>query len=148
MEAKLFKKTKRLARMPIALFLWPALCCALASCSHGDGKHGVLSGDVTFDSQPLQSGTIRFAPTDGHSSPAEAPIANGKYAATVPVGESRVTISAPKVTGKRKTYNTPESPTVDIVTELLPAQYNTQSTLTLKVAAGSQQQNYDLNSGK
>jgi hypothetical protein len=143
MEAKLFKKTKRARRAPI---VWLAFCCALASCSRSDSKHGVVSGDVTLDVQPLQTGTIRFAPTDGHSSPAETPIANGKYAVTVPVGESRVSISAPKVTGKHKMYNTPESPTVDVVTELLPAQYNTQSTLTLKVAAGSQQQNYDLKS--
>jgi hypothetical protein len=145
MEAKLYKITKRTRRAPI---VWLTFCCAFASCSRGDGKHGVVSGDVTLDSQPLQAGTIRFAPTDGHSSPAEAPIANGKYSVTAPLGESRVTISAPKVTGKRKMYDTPKSPTVDTVTELLPAQYNTQSTLTLKVAAGTQQQNYDLKSGK
>jgi hypothetical protein len=146
MEAKLFKITNRIRHARIARIVLLAVCCAFASCSHGDSKHGIVSGDVTLDSQPLEAGTIRFAATDGHSSPAEAPITNGKYAATVPVGESRVTISASKVTGKRKTYNTPDSPTVDIVTELLPAQYNTQSTLTLKVTAGSQQQNYDLKS--
>jgi hypothetical protein len=64
----------------------------------------------------------------------------------VPVGEKKVSISAPKVTGKRKMYDTPDSPTVDVVEELLPPQYNRQSTLTLTVKPGKQEQTYDLKS--
>jgi hypothetical protein len=122
--------------------------CTLASCSQRDDKHGTVSGSVNLDGQPLPTGAIRFTPVDGHVSPTEGVISEGKFSVQTGIGDSRVTISAPKVTGKRKMYNTPDSPTVDIVVELLPAQYNTQSTLTLKVAAGSQQQNYDLKSGK
>jgi hypothetical protein len=124
------------------------IVCSLAGCSHDDGKHGTVSGMVTLDGQPLPAGSIHFTPADGHTSPAEGAIADGNYSVVTGVGESRVSISSSKVVGKRKMYNTPDSPTVDNVIELLPAQYNTQSTLTLKVVPGSQQQPYDLKSSK
>jgi hypothetical protein len=122
--------------------------CILAGCSHGDSNSGTVSGNVILDGQPLPSGSIRFTPEGGHVSPVEAAIAAGKFSATVPLGDCKVAISAQKVIGKRKMYETPDSPMVDITAESLPAQYNTQSTLTFKVVPGSQQQNYDLKSGK
>ena len=39
--------------------------------------------------------------------------------------------------GKRKAYDTPESPTVDIVEELIPARYNVNSELKVTVKKGS-----------
>ena len=112
-------------------------------------KHGTVEGRVTLDGQPLKTGIIRFVPADGQTASADAQITDGKFTAKVPVGEKKVSISAPKVVGQRKMYNTPESPTIDTIEELLPAQYNAQSTLTLTVTSGSQQPpTFDLKSGK
>ena len=120
---------------------------ALAGCANKT-NHGTVTGDVTLDGQPLKSGVIHFESADGKTATADATIADGKYNVEMPPGDKRISISAPKVTGKRKAYDTPDSPTVDIVQELLPARYNAQSDLTLTVTAGSQQKNYDLKSGK
>jgi hypothetical protein len=107
-----------------------------------------VKGDVTLDGQPLKSGVIRFAAADGRTASAEALIADGKYSADMPTGKKQILVSSPKVIGKRKAYETPDSPTVDIVQEVLPEKYNAKSELTLTVTAGSQQKNYDLKSSK
>ena len=134
----------------------PATCLALIVIAlvgcvlgcKGDSKHGTADGTVTLDGKPLKSGLIRFVPADGQTASADATITDGEFTATVPIGQKQVWISAPKVVGKRKAYATPDSPTVDIVEELLPPQYNTTSKITLDVTAGSQQPTYDLKSGK
>lgn len=99
-----------------------------------------------MNGQPLEKGLIRFDPMDGRTASAEAAIANGKFRVETPVGDKKVSISAAKVVGKRKMYNTPDSPTVDITEELLPAKYNSQSTLTLTVAPGNQSPTFELTS--
>jgi hypothetical protein len=118
-----------------------------AGCST-DSSHGTVSGTVTLDDGPLEKGLIRFVPADGQTATADATIENGVFTARVPVGEKRITISAPKVVGKRKVYETPDSPTVDVVQELLPERYNVRSELTFTVEAGNQEQDFALNSGK
>ena len=132
-----------LARDVIAL----GLACGLlgaAGCSPAD--RGTVSGEVTLDGRPLQEGVIRFVPADGKSQTASAAVVNGRFRAALAVGKKRVEISAPKVTGKRKVYDTPDSPTVDVVEELLPARYNVRSELTLTVEAGSQERRFELES--
>lgn len=118
-----------------------------AGCSR-DSKHGTVTGTVTLDGQPLTQGLIRFVPADGRTASADTAIENGSYSAQVPVGDKQIWISASKVVGKRKMYDTPDSPTVDVTQELLPARYNAQTTLTLKVEPGKQQKTFELTSGK
>ena len=120
---------------------------AAFGCASDSGK-GTLTGTVTLDGQPLQNGLIRFVPVDGQTATAEATITDGEFIAEVPLGEKRVSISAPKVVGKRKAYQTPDSPTVDIVEELLPARYNVQSVLTLTVTSGAQDAPFQLTSSR
>lgn len=48
----------------------------------------------------------------------------------------KVEIRSPKVIGTRKVYDTPDSPMIDITTELVPEKYNTKSTLTIDVDLG------------
>jgi hypothetical protein len=127
--------------------VWLVAVCSVSMAAHGcssDPSKGTVSGTVTLDGQPLQSGLIRFVPVDGQTPSAEATITDGEYSADVPVGEKRVSISAPKVVGKRPAYQTPDSPTIDIVEELLPKRYNVSSELTLNVTAGRQQAPFEL----
>lgn len=122
-----------------------AVIVAVVGCS-APADIGTVQGNVTLDGRPLEAGIVRFVPVDGQSPTADASVTDGQFAATVPVGEKRVEISAPKVTGQQKMYNTPDSPTVDIVKELLPARYNVNSELTLTVRDGSQEAVFDLHS--
>ena len=115
----------------------------LAGCSKSS-THGTVRGTVTFDDAPLPEGTVRFVPVDGGSQTASAMVSEGAFTATVPVGRMRVEFSAPKVVGQQKMYNTPDSPKVDVVAELLPPRYNVQSELTLDVQTGSQHAPFKL----
>jgi hypothetical protein len=129
------------------LFFLATSLMATVGCA-GDTKHGTVSGRVTLDSQPLTTGAIHFEPIDGQTATAAAVITDGQFTAKVPPGEKRVLISAPKVVGKQKMYETPDSPTVDITEEMLPKRYNSQSTLTCTVALGSQEETFELTSNK
>jgi hypothetical protein len=114
-----------------------------AGCGSSTGK-GTVEGTVTLDGQPLKSGLIRFVPVDGKSPTADTTITDGRYSAEVPFGPKRVEITAPKVTGKQKMYNAPNSPTYDIVEELLPVRYNVQSELTITVSERKQTKAFEL----
>lgn len=114
-----------------------------AGCS-GSDTEGKINGTVTLDGTPLKEGTVRFVPVDGKSQTASAPIKDGKFSAKVPLGEMRVELSAPLVTGKHKVYDDPNSPTVEDVAELLPDRYNTKSELKITVKKGSQDETFPL----
>ena len=115
----------------------------LGGCS-GSSTHGTIHGTVTLDDKPLEEGTVRFVPVDGNSQTAAAIVSQGEFTATVPVGLMRVEFSAPKVVGRQKMYDAPDSPVVDQVAELLPPHYNVQSKLEVDVQAGSQDSTFRL----
>jgi len=119
------------------------LSSALLGCSGASTAE--VRGEVSVDNAPLKKGHIRFVGTDGKAG--EGEVADGKYAVTgVPVGEVKVEITAPKVVGTRKMYDTPDSPTVEDIQELLPAKYNAKSELKMTVQSGSQEKKFDLQS--
>jgi hypothetical protein len=117
----------------------------LAGCSGGNTA-ATVQGEVTLDGRPLKQGLIRFVPLDGKTPTADTGISDGEFNATVPVGEMRVEITAPKVIGKHKMYDTPGSPVVEDVVELLPSRYNVRSELRMTVKRGSQEQRFELKS--
>jgi hypothetical protein len=117
----------------------------LAGCSGGNPL-GTVTGQVKLDGQPLRTGLIRFVPVDGKGQTADTGITEGKYTATVPVGEVVVEITAPLVVGKQKMYATADSPVVETVAELLPARYNVRSELRLTVQKGSQEKHFEMRS--
>ena len=125
--------------------LWWGLIGFSLGCS-ADVKHGTVSGTVTLDGQPLKSGTIRFDSADGRTAAADASIVDGKFTAKLLLGDKRVTITSPKVIGKKKMYDTPDSPVYDVTEELLPKRYNAQTTLTMTVTADAQEKEFSLTS--
>jgi hypothetical protein len=118
----------------------------LLGLTAGCSSEPTVTGEVWLDGQPLKEGVIRFVPVDGKSQTASAPIIDGRFTATMPPGEKRVEISAPKVVGKRKMYDLPDSPEVDNVVERLPGRYNVRSELTLTVRPGTQEKRLELTS--
>jgi hypothetical protein len=128
------------------LKLWSALLLAAAvGCSAGNDG-GFVKGTVSLDGQPLAAGQILFIAINQDAPSAEATITAGQFEVVVPLGEKRVEIRAPKITGKKKMYDTPDSPTVDTVVELLPARYNVSSELTIAVDGSPLETNFDLES--
>ncbi len=69
---------------------------------------------------------------------------DGKFSATVPVGEMRVEFTAPKAGKPRKAYDTPESPVVDVPGELIPERFNIKSDLKITVKEGTQDETFRL----
>jgi hypothetical protein len=114
-------------------------------CSQGPAT-ATVNGEVTLDGKPVPKGHLQFTPVDGQGQTGGALIADGKFTAQIPVAKMKVEIHAPKVVGKRKAYDTPESPWEDEVAESLPAKYNVTSDITLDVKPGSQDVKYDLKS--
>jgi hypothetical protein len=116
----------------------------LVGCQRGPVE-GTIVGKVSVDGKPM-SGTVSFVPDDGKGTTASAFVADGAFESVVQVGKKRVMFSAPKVIGKRKAYESPDSPVVDIVEELLPARYNVTSELFIDVQKGRQEVQYELSS--
>jgi len=120
-----------------------ALCAALAAGCDGSGLADV-SGTVTVDGAPVEEGSITFVPADGQGQTAGGPIKDGKYSVRASPGRMKVSISAPKAIGKKKLYNTPNSPEGTIWKEGLPARYNEQTELTLDVKPGRNAKDWEL----
>src|SRR4051812_45665982 len=80
------------------------ICCLLLAGCAKKSNRGTVTGKVTLDGQPLASGVIRFVPSDGQTATADSMITDGKFSASVPPGDKKISISAPKVTGKRRAY--------------------------------------------
>lgn len=121
-------------------------CFALCLGCGGDPNISIVSGTVTVDGEPLETGSILFVPVDGNSPTSGGEIAKGNYSVEVPVGTMKVALSAPKVIGKKKIYPTPESPEMPITVEALPPQYNERSELKIEVTPPTKQQDFHLKS--
>jgi hypothetical protein len=129
------------------VFLILLLGSSAASLFLGCGAPtATVSGQVAVDGQPLEKGTISYAPADGRGAPVTVPIENGKYQARTTPGNKFVQISAPKVMGKRKEHNGPDAPLVEITAESLPPRYNSKTELSLDVHAGSNTKDWSVTS--
>lgn len=121
-----------------------SLCCVYLSGCGPDSNLAKITGSITVDGSAPKEGSISFIPLDGKSPTTGAVIQEGKYDSDVPIGESKVEIRIPKVVGKQKLYDTPDSPEQEIMEEVLPAKYNEQSELRVTAERGDNQQNFEL----
>jgi hypothetical protein len=139
-------------RIVLSNRLFVLLICfavTLVGCGKAGPKTGKLSGTVTLDGTALESGSINFIPTDGKGVTMGTKIVNGAYTLAVPYGEKKVEVRAPKVTGQRLAYEgDPNSPKVDIITELVPKRYNGESVLVMTVDSEEGEMNFPLETPK
>lgn len=136
--------SRRLSRA-LSWCLPAGLCMLLAACNSG-GSKATVQGTVTLDDVEVKEGVVRFIPVDGNTPTASGPIKDGRYVAEVPHGMMRIEINVPTVKGKRKAYDAPDSPLVDIVEEAVPAKYNVQSELKEEIKGSTMELNFPLKS--
>ncbi len=117
----------------------------LSGCGSDDSMAKV-AGTVTLDGQPVEAGAILFVPVDGTAQTTGGEIKDGRYSVRVPPGAMKVSITAPKVIGKKKIYPTPDSPEMPVTVEAIPGKYNEQTELTIEVTSGANEKKFDLQS--
>lgn len=137
--------TKRMR--PGLLVLFAVALLSSNGCNHATGN---LSGAVSFGGHPLDEGLIRLRPIgSGHEGGGQAKIAAGKYEIRdLAPGEYRVWIMAERKTGRQVGQPDVEAGKSRVVEEeivqIIPVQYNVRSKLVTKLAAGENQQDFDL----
>jgi len=128
----------------LGYLLFECLLSFVIGCGSSDGTG--VSGTVTLDGQPLKDGTIQFAPTDGKAPSQAAVIHDGKFSTKLQQTNYRVEIHATKLvdTGAKLDEKGPGGGPTAV--ELLPARYNVQSELTLKVDGPRSDARFELKS--
>jgi hypothetical protein len=114
--------------MCVRCFLLFGLALMFFGCSESTPD---VTGTVTLDDQPLAEGTIVFESEDGKTPAASGTISSGKYSLKVAPGPKTVRILATKASDKVDPAMG-GAPKVSII----PAVYNSQSTLKADVKAG------------
>jgi hypothetical protein len=128
----------------LCYLLFNSFLFAIAGCNKSDLE--AVSGVVTLDGQSLKDGTIQFAPTDGKAPSQAAVIHDGKFSTKLQRTNYRVEIHATKLvdTGAKLDEKGPGGGPTAV--ELLPARYNVQSELTLKVDGPRSDARFELKS--
>lgn len=125
--------------------IWRLACCvALAVLGQGCNSRPTtvaLQGEVTYDGQAVQRGSIEFMPIEQTPGPsAVAPIADGRYLlqskyGLLPNGVYQVRITAYRKTGRTEPNRIDRGgPPVEIEENFIPPAYNTQSALKLRIS--------------
>jgi hypothetical protein len=135
---------RQLSKLAVALVAVTAIGCGQSS----DLDKVVVRGAVTLDGQPIPNGELRFIPTNGTKGPISGgPIKDGAYLAQgrggVPVGEHRVEIRAYRPATKP---GQPVSPEGGPAEQYLDKRFNEQTTLTAKIEASTETQDFQLTS--
>jgi hypothetical protein len=140
---------RRFGRCTLPLFFVAVGLVAPGCSGTGDDlPREAISGTVTLDGQPLSAGTIQFTPSGGGTTTGSAvsggsPINAGKFSIDREVGltpgKYRVTVNAAGAKGTSPAGQPPEPGRpnrAERPTELIPAKYNAESTLSADVTKG------------
>ncbi|GAA4428991.1 hypothetical protein [Bremerella cremea] len=120
-----------------------SLLALLTGCGPDDGLLHV-SGTVTLDGQPIENGSISFMPVNGGSMGGGL-IENGQIDARSAPGEMAVQIHAHKtVQVKNPSQEQIERGLTEETVSILPAPYNQQSKLRIKVDSSNHHFDFDL----
>jgi hypothetical protein len=111
-----------------------------------------VTGTVTLDGQPVSRGTIVFVPVAEKMIKVGAAVEEGKY--DIPAkygaypGEYKVEVVCLRPTGRKVPLDDPPGAMGDEVANVVPPEFNKNTTLTATVAAGENQFDFQLESKK
>jgi hypothetical protein len=95
-------------------FAFVLLSVGIVGCSKSDTVR--MTGKVTLDGIPLETGEVRFTSTDGSVQPSGGSIVAGSYDIRVSPGQKNVQILGLKKVGERVLYpGSPNSPTAPVM---------------------------------
>lgn len=123
------------------------ICCLMVlvlatGCGRKTSNRGAVRGEVTFNGQPIENGSILFAAMDGTDRVTTGGrIEKGRYRLSRDVGPSlgtnRVEIRATEKTGRMvQKVMAPAGEMMEETRSILPATYNNNSTLTAEIKSG------------
>lgn len=117
-----------------------AVAVSLAGCGGEEETGNVITGNVTFQGQPLDQGSIEFSPAAGQSTMSGAPITNGTYTipASAGLAAGKYTVRITSVEGGAVASDEPPGETPPPVKQRIPAEYNSKSTLSAEVKDGGE----------
>ena len=104
-----------------------------------------LSGMVTFNGKPVKNGTISFIPLDGKGQTEGVLIVDGRYMARISPGKMKVEIQGYKeMSRKHVVEGDSKSPLVAKTVPMIPAKYNSQTTLSVDVFKSTRTADFTL----
>ncbi|MCH2129085.1 MAG: hypothetical protein MK179_08070 [Pirellulaceae bacterium] len=108
----------------------------LMGCGPSGPKTYSVSGTVSLDNQPLETGKIFLIDPAGRLDSDVGDIADGKFKFRAKPGSKRVELRAERQTGEISHFGGA------VTAEALPARYNSQSTLTEEVTTNAKENVY------
>ncbi|TWT78312.1 hypothetical protein Pla123a_11030 [Posidoniimonas polymericola] len=125
----------------------------LAGCA--EPPTAIPSGAVTANGQPVELGTIMFAPTESGTTPegvkrkpVSAGIDQGRYSVTVtqkmPPGDYKVIVIGQRRTGRKLSPEPGAPATEDELVDFLPPKFNTQTQLVETIGEGESTVDFNL----
>jgi hypothetical protein len=130
----------------IGLATVPLVLVVLSACSSGSDRCGV-SGTVKYKGQPIKAGTITFLNETTNSAVGGAPITDGKYEIPesngLKPGTYKVSINYPDPSVPPAPADAPPGEAIP-VPELLPPQYNRETTLKKEIKPGGEPLDFNL----
>ena len=113
---------------------------SLTGCGSPPGLNlNSVSGNVTFDGEPVAEGRIQFRAVDGDQRAFGGEISNGKYTVETLPGKMTVEITASRIVPGKFDESNPDEK-VPMGEMYIPARYNSQTELTAEVPAGGVKQ--------
>jgi len=116
-----------------------AFVLAIAGCGKSGPKLIEVTGFVKYDGQPVAEGDITFLPVDKTVAGEGGKIKDGRYTMKVKEGKNQVSIMATRaVPGKKGPMGE------ELTEQYIPGKYNDSTELTVDVAPGTTEHNFDL----
>jgi len=122
------------------------LLLALAFCIGCGGNLGKVSGTVSLDGEPVEGALVTFEPQAGGRMSYGRTDTSGNYTLVYTNEEDGAEIGKHRVIIEGKADGDPDQGIVNRA-EYIPAEYNSQSTLTAEVSGGKQTHDFKLESG-
>ena len=124
----------RTGRVLVALALLTVFGCGPSGTKKLD-----VSGAASYDGEPIADGDITFTPDSPSVAAEGGKIVAGKYTLKAPAGKYKVVIRAGKIIpGKKDPAGGP------FTADYIPKKYNDETTLTVEVAPGKTEHDFNL----